>query len=211
MVAPASSASEFRIVLLGAGAVGKSAIAVQFMRNEFPKTYEPTIEDSFRKQLAIDGQECRLDVLDTAGQEEYVAMRESHILSGEAFLIVYSVGSRASFAEAMSIHRQILKTKQVHPNHQSGARVPIVLVANKCDMPGAVVTSQEGLDLAKEFQCPLVETSAKMNVNIGDCFTLLVREAKRYRNYVNDKNARIMRRQQEQLQSAKVSGSCLIM
>merc|ERR1719285_122549 len=57
-----------RLCLLGSGAVGKSCIVVRFMRNIFEDYYDPTIEDSYRKHIRVDGQIVTLDILDTAGQ-----------------------------------------------------------------------------------------------------------------------------------------------
>lgn len=51
--------------------MGKSALTIQFIQNQFPEEYDPTIEDSYRKQCLIDEEVALLDVLDTAGQEEY--------------------------------------------------------------------------------------------------------------------------------------------
>ena len=60
---------EYKIVVLGSGGVGKSALTVQFVQGIFVEKYDPTIEDSYRKQVVIDGETCLLDILDTAGQE----------------------------------------------------------------------------------------------------------------------------------------------
>lgn len=51
--------------------MGKSALTIQLIQNHFVEEYDPTIEDSYRKQVVIDGETCLLDILDTAGQEEY--------------------------------------------------------------------------------------------------------------------------------------------
>ena len=59
-----------------AGGVGKSALTIQLIQNHFVEEYDPTIEDSYRKQVVIDGETCLLDILDTAGQEEYSATRD---------------------------------------------------------------------------------------------------------------------------------------
>lgn len=58
---------EYKIVVLGSGGVGKSAITVQFVQGIFVEKYDPTIEDSYRKQVEFDGQQCMLEILDTAG------------------------------------------------------------------------------------------------------------------------------------------------
>lgn len=58
---------EYKIVVLGSGGVGKSALTVQFVQEIFVEKYDPTIEDSYRKQVEVDGQQCMLEILDTAG------------------------------------------------------------------------------------------------------------------------------------------------
>ena len=60
-----------KVVVLGDGGVGKSCITIQFTQNQFVKEYDPTIENSYRKQVTIDDNSIMLDILDTAGQEEY--------------------------------------------------------------------------------------------------------------------------------------------
>merc|ERR1711913_279415 len=66
--------TEYKLVVVGAGGVGKSALTIQLIQNHFVDEYDPTIEDSYRKQVVIDGETCLLDILDTAGQEEYSTM-----------------------------------------------------------------------------------------------------------------------------------------
>lgn len=66
--------SEMRkIVLLGGGGVGKSALTVSFVQGFFLDVYDPTIEDSYRKQVSVDDKVVLIDLLDTAGQEEVLS------------------------------------------------------------------------------------------------------------------------------------------
>ncbi|CEI96969.1 Putative Ras-like protein 2 [Rhizopus microsporus] len=67
----ASFVREYKLVMVGGGGVGKSALTIQFIQSHFVDEYDPTIEDSYRKQCIIDSETALLDVLDTAGQEEY--------------------------------------------------------------------------------------------------------------------------------------------
>ena len=83
--------------------------------------------DSYRKQCIIDDEVALLDVLDTAGQEEYSAMREQYMRTGGGFLLVYSITSRNSFEEITAFHQQILRVKDKD-------YFPIIVVANKCDL-----------------------------------------------------------------------------
>ncbi|MBZ6431109.1 MAG: GTP-binding protein [Acinetobacter pittii] len=105
------------------------------MRNLLPPT------DSYRKQCVIDDEVALLDVLDTAGQEEYSAMREQYMRTGEGFLLIYSITSRQSFEEIMTFQQQILRVKDKD-------YFPIIVVANKCDLEKERVVSEQGMFLS---------------------------------------------------------------
>ena len=96
---------------LSAGGVGKSALTIQLIQNHFVDEYDPTIEDSYRKQVVIDGETCLLDILDTAGQEEYSAMRDQYMRTGEGFLLVFAVNNAKSFEDISQYREQIKRVK----------------------------------------------------------------------------------------------------
>ena len=77
--------------MLGAGGVGKSALTYQFMFEEFLEEYEPTKADSFRKKTVFKGEHIVIDILDTAGQEDYEGIRDNYIRNGDGFLLVFSI------------------------------------------------------------------------------------------------------------------------
>lgn len=85
----------------------------------------------------IDEEVALLDVLDTAGQEEYSAMREQYMRTGEGFLLVYSITSRQSFEEIVTFQQQILRVKDKD-------YFPIIVVGNKCDLDAERQVSTEG-------------------------------------------------------------------
>ncbi|XP_013786886.1 ras-related protein Ral-a-like [Limulus polyphemus] len=87
-----------KVIMVGSGGVGKSALTLQFMYDEFVEEYEPTDTDTYRKKVLLDGEEVQIDVLDTAGQEDYVAIRDNYIRSGEGFLCVFSITEQESFS-----------------------------------------------------------------------------------------------------------------
>ncbi len=94
----------------------------------------------------IDDEVALLDVLDTAGQEEYSAMREQYMRTGEGFLLVYSITSRQSFEEIMTFQQQILRVKDKD-------YFPIILVGNKCDLEGERQVSKQGMrKSSREFR-----------------------------------------------------------
>ena len=102
---------EYKLVVLGSGGVGKSALTVQFVQSIFVEKYDPTIEDSYRKQVEIDGQQCMLEILDTAGTEQFTAMRDMYMKKGEGFALVYSITSQATFADLNELREQITRVK----------------------------------------------------------------------------------------------------
>lgn len=154
-------------MVVGGGGVGKSCLTIQLIQSHFVDEYDPTIEgelrishpsrmkfltggsnrspivslslspDSYRKQCVIDDEVALLDVLDTAGQEEYSAMREQYMRTGEGFLLIYSITSRQSFEEIMTFQQQILRVKDKD-------YFPIIVVGNKCDLEKERVVSQQG-------------------------------------------------------------------
>jgi len=154
---------EYKIVVLGSGGVGKSALTVQFVQGIFVEKYDPTIEDSYRKQVDVDGQQCMLEILDTAGTEQFTAMRDLYMKNGQGFVLVYSIVALGTFNDLQDMREQILRVKDTED-------VPMVLVGNKSDLNDSrVVTTQQGEEMAQRFGgCLFVEASAKLKVNVDN-------------------------------------------
>jgi len=167
---------EIKIVIVGGGAVGKSALTIQLVSNHFIDSYDPTIEDSYRRSIAVDGRTVLLDILDTAGQDEYSAMRDSYMRSGQGFMLVYSVDSRSSHAEVRKFHEHILRVREEQIEAQG--KMPMVLIGNKSDLVRErQVTPAEGEALALELGgIPFFETSARLRKNVEEAFFQIVRE-----------------------------------
>ncbi|KAF9053257.1 ras-like protein [Panaeolus papilionaceus] len=166
---------EYKLVVVGGGFVGKSALTIRFIQGNFIEGgYDPTIEDIYRKQCVIDEEVALLDILDTAGQEDYRAMREQYMGTGEGFLLVYSITARNSFEELFDFHQQIQRIKDTE-------WVPMVVVGNKCDLEfERQVNTSEGRELARRFNARFLETSAKHRINVYEAFVELVREIRKY-------------------------------
>ncbi|KAG9331678.1 hypothetical protein JZ751_018451 [Albula glossodonta] len=128
----------------------------------FVTDYDPTIEDSYTKQCVIDERAARLDILDTAGQEEFGAMREQYMRTGEGFLLVFSVTDRGSFEEIYKFQRQILRVKDRD-------EFPMILVGNKAD-----------LEPQRQLKVTYMEASAKIRMNVDQAFHELVRVIRKF-------------------------------
>jgi len=153
---------------MGSGGVGKSAITIQFVNKQFEPKYDPTIEDRYQKVINYKTVPCVLEILDTAGQETFSAMRELYMKNGEGFVLVYSITSLRSFEDLDVIRQGIIR-------HKNKSNVPMVLVGNKSDLERKrEVDMNRGKDLAKSYGCPFVETSAKRNQNIDKLFFSLI-------------------------------------
>jgi len=166
----APSTSLHKVIMVGSGGVGKSALTLQFMYDEFVEDYEPTKADSYRKKVVLDGEEVQIDILDTAGQEDYAAIRDNYFRSGEGFLCVFSITEEDSFQSTQEFREQILRVK-------GDSNIPFMLVGNKSDLTNSrQVDITKARGKAEEWQVPYVETSAKTRENVDKVFYDLMRE-----------------------------------
>eukprot|EP01134_Creolimax_fragrantissima_P004828 CFRG4828T1 len=159
-----------KVIMVGSGGVGKSALTLQFMYAEFVEDYEPTKADSYRKKVNLDGAEVSIDILDTAGQEDYAAIRDNYYRSGEGFFCVFSICEAQSFKETESFRDQILR---VHDDES----IPFILVGNKADLEDQRETSKDdALAKAREWNVPYLESSAKTKMNVDEAYFNLLRQ-----------------------------------
>ncbi len=172
--------TSYKLVIVGCSGVGKSAITVQFIKNYFEPIYDPTIEDSYKKQVIVDGEVCHLDILDTAGQEEYSVMKEHYMRTGEGFLIVFAINDAKSFDDWITYREQIKRVKDCD-------NVPMVLVGNKSDLNEWIVDIKAAREIAKLYGLPFVEASALTRMGVDDAFYMLVREIRKFRKENKEK------------------------
>uniref|UniRef100_A0A6A7G5G3 Ras-like protein n=1 Tax=Hirondellea gigas TaxID=1518452 RepID=A0A6A7G5G3_9CRUS len=177
-----SELSVFQIAVMGPGAVGKSAMTLQYVQGVFVMDYDPTIEDAYRKPVEIDGHSCMLDILDTAGQEDYTALRSTWMRERDGFLLVFSVSDRSSFEALHPFHEQLEETHEdIMP--------PLILVGNKADTnpEDREVSISDAEALADQWDCYCyIETSAKTGQNIDRCFANLIRAIRKRKSGVGN-------------------------
>ncbi|XP_034664847.1 ras-related protein Ral-a-like [Drosophila subobscura] len=162
--------SLYKVAMVGSGDVGKSALTLQFMYNEYEEEYEPTKADIYGKTIQLDGEEVQIDILDTASQEVCAVIRDSYYRRSDGFLCVFSVTNEKSFQATHEIRELVLLLK-------NNERVPFLLVGNKCDLKEKrKVPLSECQATAQKWGVPYVETSAKLYQNVDRIFLDLMRQ-----------------------------------
>ncbi|CAH8451541.1 unnamed protein product [Dicrocoelium dendriticum] len=168
---------QYSLVVLGSGGVGKSALTVKFVSGKFVEKYDPTIEDFYRKDILIDGVRHTLEILDTAGTEQFSSLRDLYIKNGQCFLVVYSLISHQTFSDIRTMRDNILRIKGL--SGTSAKKVPIVLVGNKADLAREghrEVQRREADSLASQWCCPHLETSARDDSGVNEAFIEVVNQ-----------------------------------
>uniref|UniRef100_A0A8D0HGB9 Uncharacterized protein n=1 Tax=Sphenodon punctatus TaxID=8508 RepID=A0A8D0HGB9_SPHPU len=113
-------------VLLGDGAVGKTSLVVSYSANGFPARYLPTALDRFSAVVRVDGSPLRLQLCDTAGQDEFDKLRQVCYPKADVFLLCFSVVAPTSF--------QNISTKWLPEIRQHCPSVPVLLVGTQADL-----------------------------------------------------------------------------
>lgn len=163
--------NNINVCILGAGGVGKTAVTLQYVRSEFVEQYTPTIEDEFMKNVSIDGETYTMELIDTAGQEEFKDLRARNILECNAFIMIYAVDDEHSFNFLQEIYEDIMRIKRAQ-------KPPILILGNKCDIPGYHVINIHMARQKCELLYPgveVIEGSARLNKNIDIAFEKIVR------------------------------------
>ena len=168
----------FYVSVLGTGGVGKSALTLRFVRDFFVQDWDPTIEDAYRKPVDVDNESCLLDILDTAGQDDFESLRPSWMIGKDGYVFVFSLDHPQSLDELnpfLELHHQL----------NEGRRVPIVLAANKKDLvqdaQKQADARERGMRKAAELGAKYIETSAKTGENVQEVFEIFVRQVRSLR------------------------------
>ena len=162
---------EVKLVILGKSLVGKSALTYRFINDQFPKEHDTTIEDQYKINMSIDGYNCLLEILDTAGQDDYQSMIETWINFGSGFLLVYSIDDMESFTEVKKKYDKLsaVKGKDIFST---------ILVGNKCDLGENLrkVPKKDAEDFANSKGIPFLEASALNKINVKESFVKVVHD-----------------------------------
>ena len=159
---------QYKVILLGDGAVGKTSIAMRFTEDHFAKQYKQTIGlDFFIKRLVLPGDvQVALQIWDIGGQTIGGKMIGNYIYGAQAVLLCYDVTNYSSFANLEDWFRLVRRT------FSGGATMPyLALVGNKMDlnhMRG--VKLEKHTQFADENDMASFFMSAKTGDSVAQCF-----------------------------------------
>jgi small GTP-binding protein len=160
-------ANRFKVIVVGASGVGKTAIVNQLANHTFKEESQPTIGVEFKSwSLQTDSETLKLQIWDTAGQERFRSVSKAYFRNALGAVLVFDLTIKASFEE--------LNTWINDLNILCAPNAYIILVGNKTDLAeDRVVTEVEGAETAKRYGIEYLETSAKSGDHIADAFVRL--------------------------------------
>lgn len=160
----------FKLVLLGSGSVGKSSLALRFVKNDF-RNILPTVGCAFFTKLVnLGAVSLKFEIWDTAGQEKYHSVCHLYFRGANAALLVYDITRRDSFCKAQQWLRDL--EREIPPGD-----AVVMLVGNKTDLDEErQVTFQEGKEFAESKRLLFMEASARLNHQVTEVFSTVARE-----------------------------------
>ena len=161
-------AINYKCVLVGDSAVGKSSVAHRYISDDFYEFQEPTIGAAFMaKKINIDDREIRLEIWDTAGQERYRSLAPMYYRNASVAIVVYDITQASSFEGAKSWIKEISK--------RAKSNCIIVLLGNKSDLENERKIDENEVNTYIENKNILhFKTSAKTGLNIKRIFNTII-------------------------------------
>jgi len=157
-----------KIAVLGYPLVGKTSLTGCYVHGHCPDTYDITIEDVHKKIVQFKGRKYSVEIVDTAGQQEY-SLHPKSCTVVDGYILVYSIDDRRSYEVVQAIHERIR-------DNVGDADIPTLLVGNKVDLAPSCrqVRADDARQLAMSWHAQYVETSAKDNRQVDDIFEMLL-------------------------------------
>ena len=162
------SEERINIMTLGNSEVGKTSFITRYTEDSFSEIYLATIGIDFKvKNLIINDKTYKLFFYDTTGQEKYKSISFNIIKNAHGIIIMYDITNEKSFE---SIEEWISNVKEL-----KGKNFPMILLGNKIDKENErIISTENGKNLANEYQIDFFETSNKTCINIQESITILI-------------------------------------
>lgn len=167
-----NESSSYKILLLGNSSVGKTSILLRFSEDTFTEKYLVTVGLNYRvKKLVVeDGQSVKMQIWDTSGEEKFKAIAKNFYRGAHGVLLVYDITNEPSFKAVRGW------IEQINENVGNDSNV-LVLLGNKCDdNENRKISKEQGEEIAKMYNIPFFETSAKENSNINEVFIFIANQ-----------------------------------
>mmetsp|Transcript_39566 Transcript_39566/g.86192 ORF Transcript_39566/g.86192 Transcript_39566/m.86192 type:complete len:242 (-) Transcript_39566:406-1131(-) len=159
---------EIKVLIVGNGSVGKTSMIRRFCKGVFTDEYKKTIGvDFLEKSIYVDGlgEDCRMMLWDTAGQEEFDSMTRTYYRGAGACVIVFSSTDRDSFDAVLSWKKKV---------EAECGPIAMCLVQNKVDLiDKAVMTPDEAEAMARKVGLKFYRACVKQNMNVTEVFKYL--------------------------------------
>jgi len=123
--------------------------------------------------MVYSGKSHEVEIVDTAGQEEFTSFLDSSLATGDAFMVLYAINSLSSWNELKTLRSKINQEIE----SLGSKKVPMIVVGNKRDLEDERIALPENPeDFAASIDVPYIETSAKTGFNVKEAFQLMLRQ-----------------------------------
>jgi len=190
-----------KVLMLGDMGVGKTCMLLRYTHDSFSPLFVTTIGIDFKiKILNLNGIKTKLQIWDTAGQERFRTITISYFKGAHAIMLVYDITDRETFENISNWMSKI----QEHAE----SRVSVILVGNKCDRENErKVSRKEGEAIAKKYNIPFFEVSAKSSINISEAYEAIATDTLKRLNEVLRPTTPVVRVETPS-RTVKKSGCC---